>query len=182
MSEHEESLTFSSAPAAAAAAVLGQCAEFVAELPEGAYDRPCETMMGASIGQHLRHSVDHVAAILRGIEGGVIDYDTRERGVPIESDRSAALTAIADLRSRLAGLSEADADREVAVKVMLSSDGRSEELRTTVGRELAFAAHHETHHHAMMTVIAASAGCEPPAGFGVAPSTLNHEASAASNS
>jgi len=180
MSEHDESLTYSSAPAAAAAAVLGQCAEFVASLPEGAYARPCETMMGASIGQHLRHSVDHVAAILRGLEDGVIDYDARERGVAIETDREAALRAIAALRARLADLEEDDADREVAVKVMLTSDGRTESLRTTIGRELAFAAHHETHHHAMMTVIAASAGCRAPAGFGVAPSTLNYASASAS--
>ena len=181
MISKQEPQTFHAAPAAAAAAVLQQCAEFVSSLPEGLYERPCETMMGASIGQHLRHSVDHVAAILQGAGPGVIDYDNRERGVAIESDRAQALAAIASLRERLAELTEEDIERDVAVRVMLSADGETKDLKTTLGRELAFAAHHETHHHAMMTVIARSEGCEAPEGFGVAPSTLNYEDASASN-
>jgi uncharacterized damage-inducible protein DinB len=181
MISKKEPQSFQAAPAAAAAAVLQQCADFVSSLPEGVYERPCETMMGASIGQHLRHSVDHVAAILQGAERGVIDYDNRERGVAIESDRAEALSTIASLRGELAELTEDDVQREVSVRVMLSADGETKDLKTTLGRELAFAAHHETHHHAMMTVIARSEGCEAPEGFGVAPSTLNYEGSAASN-
>lgn len=177
MSRTTDPRRYQTPTSAAAAAVLHQLSDFIGSLPEGVYERPCPTMMGASIGQHLRHSVDHVRAILDGIETGVIDYDHRERGVRIETDREEAAAVIGSLIERLADVDEDTAGREVVVRVMLSSDGESAELATTVGREFAFAAHHETHHHAMMTVIAQSEGCGAPRGFGVAPSTLNHDGS-----
>lgn len=160
---------------ATAAAVLSQCAAFIADLPEGVYDRPCETMMGATIGQHLRHSVDHVAAILSGLDTGVIDYDHRDRGVPVETDPAVAAETISSVLDRLAHVDTETAARPVTVRVMLTSAGESADLASTVGRELAFAAHHETHHHAMIAAIAAHHGCPVPAGFGVAPSTLNYQ-------
>jgi len=167
------------APSAAAAAVLKQCADFIGGLPDGVYERPCPDMMDACIGQHLRHGLDHVRAILSGLDAGVIDYDHRERGVPVETDAGAAREAIDETLARLAELDEAAIARPVHVRVMLTSSGDTTDLPTTVGRELAFAAHHQTHHHAMIATIARSHGAEVPAGFGVAPSTLNFEGSKA---
>jgi len=164
---------------ATAAAVLAQGAGFIADLPEGVYDRPCGTMMGATIGQHLRHSVDHVAAILTGLETGVIDYDHRDRGVPVESDPAVAAETIDALLQTLARLDADTTARPVTVRVMLTSAGDTTDLASTIGRELAFAAHHETHHHAMIAAIAAHHGCPVPAGFGVAPSTLNYQTTGA---
>ena len=166
-------------PAAAAAAVLRQCAAFVRTLPDGCYATPCDALMGSTIGQHLRHSVDHVSAILAGMDAGVIDYDHRDRGVPIETDADLAVRTLEDLSARLAGVDSAAAATPVKVRVMLTSDGTTTDLETTVGRELAFAAHHETHHHAMMSAIAGLQGHEAPAGFGVAPSTLSFESAGA---
>jgi hypothetical protein len=48
-------------------------------------------------------------------------------------------------------------------------------LGSTLARELAFASHHAIHHHAMMKAIAQEHGQAAESGFGVAPSTLNHE-------
>ena len=166
---------YQTAPSAAAAAVLQQCADFIGELPEGVYGRPCPDMLDACIGQHLRHGLDHVRAILSGLGEGVIDYDHRERGVPVETDAGAARAAIGETLERLAELDEAAIARPVSVRVMLTSSGDTTDLPTTVGRELAFAAHHQTHHHAMMATIARSHGADVPRGFGMAPSTLNFE-------
>jgi len=161
--------------AAAAAAVLEQAASFIETLPEGVYERPCETMMGACIGQHLRHSLDHVRAILDGREGGVIDYDHRERGVDIETRCDAAVGVVRSTVAELEALDDDACAQGVKVRVMLTSSGETADLPTSVGRELAFAAHHQTHHHAMIATIARSHGVEVPSGFGVAPSTLNYQ-------
>ena len=131
--------------------------------------------MGACIGQHLRHSLDHVRAILDGREAGVIDYDHRERGVDIETDSGAAVDAVRSAVAELEGLDHDACAQGVHVRVMLTSSGDTADLPTSVGRELAFAAHHQTHHHAMMATIARSHGVDAPAGFGVAPSTLNFQ-------
>jgi len=63
----------------------------------------------------------------------------------------------------------------VRVRVMLCADGQHAELGSTLGRELAFAAHHAVHHHAMVAAIAAEFGLSAPDGFGRAPSTIHHE-------
>ncbi len=163
---------------AASLAVLGQCAAFVASLPTRAYTAPSTVLFGATIGQHVRHSLDHFAAALLTGPGEAIDYDHRERGTPIESDPAAAAGLMAQLRDVLEGLTPAAAGRSVRVRVMLTSAGDETELGSTLERELAFASHHAVHHHAMMAAIANELRHPVPAGFGKAPSTLNHERSA----
>lgn len=165
------------AAAAAAAAVLGQCEAFLGGLSESAYTAPSARLMGSTIGQHVRHSVDHFAAALRALEGEAIAYDHRERNTPIESDLAAASARIRELRDALRGIGGSACAERVRVRVMLTSEGDEAELHSTLARELAFAAHHATHHHAMMAAIASEVGAACPAGFGKAPSTLHHERS-----
>ncbi len=162
---------------AGADAMLEQCATFIGLVGEPLYARPCEALDGGTIGQHVRHSLDHFRAALAGAEGGCVEYDRRERETAIERDPAAALAEIGRLRERLAGIGGAEARSDVVIRVMVSADGTMAELGSSVGRELAFASHHAVHHHAMMGAMARSLGIEPPAGFGKAPATLGHERS-----
>jgi hypothetical protein len=93
----------------------------------------------------------------------------------METCRATAMATIARLRGELARGRGGDVNAAVTVRVMVSSEGRTSDLGSTVGRELAFAAHHALHHHAMMKFIADSFGCITPADFGKAPSTVHHE-------
>ncbi|MFN7021097.1 MAG: hypothetical protein ACK4WH_07195 [Phycisphaerales bacterium] len=156
---------------AAADALLAQAAGFIAMLDDGLYARLCPAASGGSIGQHLRHALDHFAALFAGA-GGVIDYDHRERGVAMETCRASAETALDELRAALTLVRPDELGRPTTVRVMVSRDGRTVDLATTLGRELAFATHHALHHHAMMRFIAESFGVRPAAEFGYAPSTL----------
>lgn len=163
-------------PAACAAdAMLAQCAQLLKELSQELYARPSQRFFGSTIGQHVRHSLDHVAAALCALDDEVIDYDTRRRGGSVEHDRDAALQAIDAVRAELRAIDAERADRAVRVRVMLTAEGDFETLNSTLARELAFAAHHEIHHHAMMASIAGEHGVATPPGFGKAPSTSNHE-------
>ena len=167
--------------AAAADALLAQAQGLIEGLDDSAYTYSSPVMMRGTIGKHVRHCLDHFSAALGVIEaGGVIDYDHRERNVPMETSRDEALKVIAGLRSALARVDRAAALREVEVRVMLTAAGDEATLRSTLARELAFAAHHAQHHHAMMQVIADELGAATPDGFGKAPSTLNHERGGAS--
>lgn len=156
---------------AAADALLAQASGFIAMLDDRLYASPCPAASGGSIGQHLRHALDHYAALLVR-PGGVIDYDHRERGVAMETCRATAEAAMDDLRAALTVVRSDELDKPATVRVMVSRDGRTVDLATTLGRELAFATHHALHHHAMMRFIAESFGVRPPAEFGYAPSTL----------
>ena len=165
-------------PAAlAGAALLGQCARFIDRLDDAAYTRPSRAFGSGTIGKHLRHSLDHFAAPIAVLDRteAVIEYDRRARGVPMETDRAAALAAIERLAARLSAFDQPTSALSVTVRVMLTEDGATADLASTIGRELAFATHHAVHHCAMMRAIAEEFGLTPPDGFGKAPATLHHE-------
>jgi hypothetical protein len=165
--------------ASCADALLAQSRVFV-EHARGCFTTPCASMMNGTIGAHLRHNLDHFAAAIGAFDdASPIDYDHRARGTPVESDPDAAIGVIDALRARLAELPFDGAhEREVVVRMMVTSGGDEAALRSTPARELAFAAHHAIHHHAMMAAIGIAHGLTIPQGFGKAPSTLNHESKA----
>jgi hypothetical protein len=158
------------------ASLLQQAAGFIELLDDRAYSQQSKVMAGGTIGKHFRHSLDHFAAALSGaLAGDPINYDHRRRNVPMETDRSAALAAIRRLIDQLSGTSAPLSTSSVRVRVMLAADGSEAEFASTLGRELAFAAHHAVHHHAMIKAIAEEHGVSVPTGFGMAPSTVNFQ-------
>ncbi len=162
--------------AAAADAILAQCEQFVAAFAAEHFTGPSNTLKGGTVGKHIRHTLDHFAAALAGVEDDAeIDYDRRQRDVPVEVDPAAAARFIGDLRSRLSRAASHGLDTPVRIRVMLSADGAEAVLTSSFGRELAFATHHAVHHQAMMKAIAAEFGVDCDECFGRAPSTLNHE-------
>lgn len=158
---------------AAACHLLGQCRGLVESLSDGAFIAPSPRLGGGTIGQHLRHTLDHYRAIVSA--QGVIDYDRRERDVPMETSRTEALRVIDDTRDRLIALSAKGDASPVMIRVMIASDGAEVQLSSTLGRELAFATHHGVHHQAMMKSIATELGTPVEQAFGRAPSTLHFE-------
>lgn len=164
------------AVAEAARLLLAECAAVVEAIDDEVYRATSRTIRGGTIGKHVRHVLDHfLAAISCDESGGCIDYDHRERDVPMETQRTAAIGAIHGLADRLRGLDAPRLASPVLVRVMVTADGATVDLRSTLARELAFAAHHAVHHQAMIRAIAAEFGHELPEDLGRAPSTLNHE-------
>jgi hypothetical protein len=158
----------------AAVELLGQCEAIIGAVGDGPFVAGSAVLAGGTIGKHLRHTLDHYAAIVGRRRGEPIDYDHRERGVPVESSRVAAREQVTSLRAAISALEGTGAD-EVRIRVMLSGDGREAVLRSTVAREVAFATHHAVHHVAMMRAIALEHGVELGADVGKAPSTINYE-------
>ena len=160
----------------AARVLLNQCVSFVGDVPESVYTAESQVMPGGTVGKHLRHVADHYQAILRGRrESLTIDYDHRERDVPMETCRDAARRSLSSLAEELSTLVERDMHAPVRIRVMVAGDGTETELVSSLARELAFATHHAVHHQAMMRAIAGEFGVEASLDFGKAPSTINHE-------
>lgn len=159
----------------AAAQSLESCAAFLGGLDPEGYTRKCPRLFHSTIGQHVRHSIDHFAAVAASLDGVAIDYDHRQRETPVERHSAAAMTAIQEILTRLALLTGKDLAAPVRVRIMVSAEGQEAELGSTLGRELAFATHHATHHFAMIASIAGEFGCQIPSGFGKAPSTVHNE-------
>lgn len=145
-------------------------------------------MVKASIGQHVRHSMDHMEPAVRAALNAhaEIHYDVRERADENNSWDVAyeRLHTIANLFENLvvASKSNDDHNRPVNAMFMLSGDSSEEiQLSSTVARELGFAAHHAIHHLAMIKIIATQSvvgqlkESDLPSDFGRAPSTVNFD-------
>ncbi len=159
--------------------ILGQCEALACALDDGAYTAESKLLQGGTIGKHLRHTLDHVAAAVSAAGATQpIDYDHRQRGGRVECNRAEAAQAIADVCDQLRSLDAGELSQPVRVRCMLSGAGEQAELGSTLGRELAFAMHHAIHHQAMMRAIAIELGAEVPEDFGVAPDTLRHRGEA----
>jgi hypothetical protein len=140
-------------------------------------------LVGASIGMHLRHSMDHIERATIAAERAItaaygatldknnnnsvhqrveIHYDLRIRGGKDETDIDEArdrITRVSNLLSNIQkGFDSSSATFEHPVEAFffLSGDPSSPDVgfHTTIGRELGFAAHHAIHHLTLVKIIA----------------------------
>lgn len=134
----------------------------------------------AAIGGHYRHCLDHFRSVLDAAVVGDLNYDHRERGTAIERDRAAALNATRELREGYEELAPALLNRPLVVTCKTSYGTSDSQVSiSTVGRELMYSVAHAVHHYALIGIMGGVRGIKLPAGFGVAPSTLKHQAEAA---
>jgi hypothetical protein len=164
------------------------------------YNTPC-SLLHASIGQHIRHSIDHIdrattaAMSMIGKANDVDDsnstmihYDLRVRGTNDEHDVTVAKERMTRLRTSLVTLIDTERttsnpNQSIHACFMLSGDDNIETcIPSTIARELSFAAHHAIHHCAMIKIIVTNpngiiqlSDSELPMNFGRAPSTINFE-------
>lgn len=157
----------------ALAAALGQLADLAAALTDDQYTRR-PAAVGAAVGGHVRHNLDHVDALLRGLRAGHLDYDRRERGTAVERDRGEAVAAADRLRAELLAFPWAAAPPRLPLSALLAPDLPATEVQTTPEREVVFVLSHTVHHNALIAVIARLVEADPPADFGYAPSTTAH--------
>jgi hypothetical protein len=159
---------------------LQQGERLLAEITDETYMRKVPVAFNASIGGHYRHCLDHFQCLLDAAQSGDLNYDHRERGTLVENDRFAALNATCALREGYEKLDPVFLARPLAVtcKTSYATDG-SQVSPSTVGREIMYSVAHAVHHYALIGVMSGVMGLRLPAGFGVAPSTLKHQAQAA---
>jgi hypothetical protein len=159
---------------------LRQGETLLAEISNDVYTRKVPVAFNASIGGHYRHCLDHFRALLDATAAGDLNYDHRERGTLVETDRFAALNATRELCEGYAKLDPAVLTRTVAVtcKTSYTTSG-SQASPSTIGREIMYSVAHAVHHYALIGVMGGIMGLKMPPAFGVAPSTLKHQAETA---
>ena len=159
---------------------LRQGETLLMEISDESYTRKVAIAFNASIGGHYRHCLDHFRSLLDAAATGDLNYDHRERGTPVENDRFAALNATRELREGYEKLDSIFIPRLLMVtcKTSYSTSG-SQVSPSTIGREIMYSVAHAVHHYALIGVMGGIMGLPMPAGFGVAPSTLRHQAQAA---
>lgn len=161
-------------PFAVLALSLQQLADLLAITSDAQYNRKPVGVIPSSLGGHVRHCLDHFEALCTGAMTGVVDYDDRQRGTAVETDRIAALSAIQRLRLQVEVLDESVLTRTVRVPSIIAGDGTSIETRSSLGRELAFVLSHTVHHNALVAAMCRTLGIPIPDRFGYAPATIAH--------
>lgn len=147
----------------------------VEQLCDSDYGTPLPVLGNASLGMHLRHILEFHITLMEA-KGDEVDYDARPRDKALETERSAALKKLAQLRHWLEALLS---DRQMVLLADHSLDGSSQErMGTSLFRELAYGFDHGIHHMALLRI-----GVEQHfphitlhADFGVAPSTIRARA------
>jgi uncharacterized damage-inducible protein DinB len=155
---------------AALRSVLHDLAAVVAALSPEDYARPAAGGKG-SVGAHVRHCLDHVAALERGLSSGLIDYDQRVRQTAVETDKSAGLAAIDAAVSGLAQARPTPVDAAIVVSVQIARGLPPVAVASTLGREVAFVISHTVHHSATVAAMLQGHGRRTPPQFGMAAST-----------
>lgn len=161
--------------------MLAQLADVLGELTPEQYSTPAgEIFMNATLGGHIRHTLDHIAPLIIAAptvpsSDALVDYDLRARGTTIESDPRAARAEALRLIAGLRQLATADPDQPITLRVTPSRDGPRLTMHSTLARELAFALSHTIHHAAILRSMLTARGILTPAEFGFAPATLAHQ-------
>ena len=124
-----------------------------------------------SVGEHLRHSIDHFDCFFRDIESGTINYDARSRSHEVEVNCAAARVVLDEILHGLERLSTRSLQRAIRIRQTAAPGEPPIEMESSIDRELVFLSGHMVHHLALMVLIAERTGASPSTELGVAYST-----------
>jgi uncharacterized damage-inducible protein DinB len=159
------------APVAAVERLLDEMEALLIGLDAETYSGRFAPGISGSIGEHVRHCLDHLAALLTVDPAATLSYDRRRRGTAVETDASAAIRQIAEHRRVLGTWGRRSLDEPIRVSSLIAASGESVTGWSTLGRELAFVMSHTIHHQALIAVLLAIRGLGVPDRLGYAPST-----------
>jgi hypothetical protein len=152
--------------------ILQQLTDMLERLTDEQYTRPCTTLSGATIGEHMRHIIEGFACLNTGYGTGRVNYEARQRDRRIGQDRHFAFNLLVNTYTEI--------DKQDKGLILEANyDEFSEEvmqIATNYHRELLFNLEHAVHHMALIKVgLNEIAAIHLPEGFGVAPSTLKYK-------
>ena len=158
-------------PVAALRERLDELMRLVLTLSPAAYCARTSRVSG-SVGEHVRHVLDHLSSLVAACPSAMLSYDHRTRGTAVETEPSVAVREMMRLDAALERWADRSLDQPLAVATVLSTDGRSVTGWSTLARELAFVTSHTIHHQAIVALLLEQQGSDvADERFGYAPST-----------
>lgn len=150
--------------------LLDQLESLLSDVSPDVYRARFATAVSGSIGEHVRHCLDHVSALLAADPSSTLSYDRRQRGTAVETAPAEALRQILQLKNALEMWPARSLDEPLQVASMMSSE-EGVTGWSTLARELAFVVSHTIHHQAIIGILLAIHGHAVPERFGHSPST-----------
>ena len=176
MGVREQSSSEAARSSTALASALGKLHGLIQRLSDDQYTRAGMKGFSSPIASHVRHCIDHVDALLLGLQDGEpvreIRYDRRERGTRIEADRGYALETCSNRREQVLALDPSALADPVRVLAMVSPEHPEQLFDSTGARETLYVFHHTVHHLALMAAHAEYLGASMEHDLGRAPATL----------
>lgn len=162
--------------------ILDQLTDVVRQLDSADFVKPSEALSNATIGQHLRHTLEFFICFERGYHTGIVNYDKRSHDKLIETDKFIAMATLQRISQFVRDLSQ---NRVLKLEVCYATDKEDfVTIETNATRELVYNIEHAVHHMAIMKigVREIAAYIKLPLDFGVAASTVRyHEAAVSSH-
>jgi hypothetical protein len=153
---------------------LEQLKDFLLCIEDQHYSACSALLLGASIGQHVRHVLEFYLCLKEGYVQNVVNYDLRKRDYTIEQSRTVAIACIEALTLWI------DSAKDAAIRLEGGYGEGSQHtfsIPSNVDRELVYNIEHAIHHMAIIKIAGTSLYQYTfPTNFGVADSTINHQA------
>ncbi len=157
--------------------ILDQLDFVIAQLSEDAFGKPLEVLSQASIGQHVRHTLEFFLCLMDAQTNGVINYDNRKHDQLIETDGALARSVIKSIRDFL---NKEQSDFALKLEGDYQVDSPDPiRIDSNFYRELAYNIEHAIHHMALIKIGVKHQypEVELPDHFGVASSTVRYQKS-----
>ncbi|KAL1924339.1 uncharacterized protein VTP21DRAFT_7374 [Calcarisporiella thermophila] len=161
-----------------AIATLDDCINLLSSITSASFTAESVYVPKSTIGKHVRHLLDHFRILLNRSPHDEVNYDRRDRNIPMEQDKEIAIEEIRRIQSAIATTQQAigmQCESPVRLRATLDPVSQLEmSFDTSFGRELWFCIMHAIHHYALIKVICKEFDIKTPEQFGVAPATILH--------
>jgi hypothetical protein len=149
--------------------VLNQLHSVLVAISNKAYTTPIPILDNSTIGEHSRHVIELFQCLHTGLQGGIINYDNRQRNKVIQTDKQFAVECIDSICDGLI-----DDNKTIQLQTILA--GNTSSLESNYFRELIYNIEHCVHHQAIIKIGLASLGITIDVNnFGVAASTIQYK-------
>lgn len=157
--------------------ILQQLGDVVRQINDHDYTQPAVSLSRATVGQHLRHTLEFFTCLESGYQPGIVNYDKRAHDQLIEQDREVALGVLARVESFI---DEKEKDKVLQLEVGYDLNQENfVTVSTNYLRELVYNIEHAVHHMALIKIGLREVApyVELPSNFGVAASSVRYQGS-----
>jgi uncharacterized damage-inducible protein DinB len=152
--------------------VFAQLSAALDQLSAAEYTQSCNSLLGNTIGQHVRHIIELFQCLERGYEGGKVNYELRKRDPLIENDKELAIQLLLEIYQQL---HKDNIDLQLEANYEETESPEKMTMPTNYYREMAYNLEHTIHHMALIrTGINDVSRISVPENFGVAISTMKY--------
>ena len=153
--------------------VIEQLTDLLKQLSPENYTQSLCVLNSSSIGQHTRHIIEFYQCLLKGVTGGIIDYDARERNFLLENDLFFTIETLENIQKQIISIKKPN--ESILLAVSYSPDNQ-DYIETNFMREMVYLVEHSIHHYALIRIGLQEnfSNIYIPKNFGIAYSTVRH--------